>query len=133
MCGILGIITPKGTVANILREEFERVRDAMTHRGPDGAGTWQRYNVLLGHRRLAVIEPTPVGAQPMRLVDAHSLWSTPRAVIVYNGELYNTQWLQEQMDRNGRRCVSYSDTETLLRWTDQYGAAGLPIDRKSVV
>ncbi len=132
MCGILGIITPKGTVANILREEFERVRDAMAHRGPDGAGTWQRYNVLLGHRRLAVIEPTPAGAQPMRLVDTQSpwsTWSTPRAVIVYNGELYNTQWLQEQLDRGGRRCVSHSDTETLLRWIDRYGAAGLPMLR----
>ena len=132
MCGILGIITPKGTVANLSREAFERVRDAMAHRGPDGAGTWQRYNVLLGHRRLAVIEPTPVGAQPMRLVDtqsAWSTWSTPRAVIVYNGELYNTQWLQEQLDRGGRRCVSLSDTETLLRWIDRYGAAGLPMLR----
>lgn len=132
MCGILGIITPRGTVANILREEFERVRDAMAHRGPDGAGTWQRYNVLLGHRRLAVIEPTPAGAQPMRLVDTQSSWSpwsTPRAVIVYNGELYNTQWLQKQLDRGGRRCVSHSDTETLLRWIDRYGAAGLPMLR----
>lgn len=132
MCGILGIITPRGSVANISRGAFDAVRDAMQHRGPDDAGTWQRYNVLLGHRRLAVIEPTALGHQPMPLIDTRSQWntpSTPRAVIVYNGELYNDEWLREQLDRRGKYCISMSDTGTLLRWVDLHGAQGLGMVR----
>jgi asparagine synthase (glutamine-hydrolysing) len=120
MCGILGIITPRGTCANITRDAFEQVRDTLSHRGPDSAGTWQRHNVLLGHRRLAVIDTSSTGNQPRVSADDDSLH--PSLALVYNGEIYNHLALRQQInaqttrdhDSPGPHFISTSDTETLF-------------------
>ena len=120
MCGILGIVTPKGTQANTSRETFARVRDAMEHRGPDSSGVWQHENVLLGHRRLAVIELSAAGQQPMLLHDAGDDGAV-RSAMVYNGELYNDAELRGTLEASGTCCASASDTETLARCVQVMG------------
>jgi len=84
-----------------------RLRDRLAHRGPDGAGLLLERNVGLGHRRLAVIDPSAAGQQPMVTPDgAHA--------IVYNGELYNDAELRAQLRASGVRFASTCDAETLL-------------------
>lgn len=89
------------------------MRDRMTHRGPDGAGVWRAPGVALAHRRLAVIDPSPGGHQPMVSADG-------RRAIVYNGELYNDAEVREALSRDGVVFRTRCDTETVLaalvRW-----------------
>ncbi len=112
MCGIIGIATSQGHRPPVVLRDLEHARDMMAHRGPDGAGLWDGGHVLLGHRRLAVIDPTPAGHQPMTIADARgNAWGT----IVYNGELYNDAQLRRTWADPApwrTRC----DTETLARW-----------------
>src|SRR5438094_5130820 len=111
MCGIAGII---GRIADENRLALRRMTSAMSHRGPDGVGFWessadeQGWGVLLGHRRLAILDLSPAGAQPM--VD-------PLAghVIVFNGEIYNFQELHERLTAAGQTFQSSGDTAVLLR------------------
>ncbi|MEL6311018.1 MAG: asparagine synthase (glutamine-hydrolyzing) [Planctomycetota bacterium] len=102
MCGIVGVIgNPLPT-----RKAIERMRDAMSHRGPDDAGLWVGPGVSLGHRRLSVIDPGPSGHQPMVSADG-------RFVLAYNGELYNDDELCRRLSSPpDSRC----DTATLLAW-----------------
>ncbi len=91
------------------------MRDAMAHRGPDGAGLLELNNVTLAHRRLAVIDPTPAGAQPMtRAGRTHAPSAHARWAITYNGELYNEPELRDELTRAREPLNSASDTETLL-------------------
>ncbi len=85
------------------------MRDVMSHRGPDGAGLWRSADgaAVLAHRRLAVIDPTPEGAQPM--VSEGGRWA-----ISYNGELYNDAELRRELAAIGVRFRTRSDTETVL-------------------
>lgn len=103
MCGIAGIIY------NQQREQGEgpvkRMTDSMAHRGPDGYGFWQKENVCLGHRRLAIIDLTEAGAQPM----AYNGY-----VIVYNGEIYNYREVKNELLKLGYAFRSHSDTEVIL-------------------
>lgn len=91
------------------------MRDAMTHRGPDDAGSWFGDGAALGHRRLAVRDPGPAGHQPMLSDDG-------RFVLAYNGEIYNDAELRRELGGPWRTAC---DTETLLRWL----AAGRPLAR----
>ena len=91
MCGILGIAAVRGRAVSPDRETIERMRDVMRHRGPDGAGVWGCGHVVLAHRRLAVIDPTPAGAQPMVTPDG-------RYAIAYNGELYNDAEVRAELE-----------------------------------
>jgi asparagine synthase (glutamine-hydrolysing) len=111
MCGILGWI---GTGAT--REAFEARLDRLRHRGPDGSGFWQDgpRDVLLGHRRLAIIDLSPTGAQPM--VDASGRW-----VIVFNGEIYNFVELRAELEAEGVAFRGRSDTEVLLEVYKRWG------------
>ena len=70
------------------------MRDRLVHRGPDGAGTWDGEHVVLAHRRLAVLDPTPAGAQPMTSADG-------RWVVAYNGELYDDLAWRERLQAGG--------------------------------
>jgi asparagine synthase (glutamine-hydrolysing) len=97
----------------------------MFHRGPDGAGLWRGgvhrepgAEIVLGHRRLAVIDPTPAGAQPMATPDG-------RYVLIYNGELYNEPELRSRLAQDGITLTTACDTETLLYWLATRRRAGL--------
>ena len=114
MCGICG------TVGIAVEEELSAMTDSMTHRGPDGRGVRVFPGELpagLGHRRLAILDPTPAGAQPMG--HAERWW------ITYNGELYNFRELRRELEQSGERFRSNSDTEVLLRMFAVHGAAML--------
>ena len=78
MCGIFGLVTRTGPVD---ADQVGRLTDLVSHRGPDGRGVRVSGNVGLGHRRLAIIDLTEDGAQPMRDT-RHPIW------ITYNGEIY---------------------------------------------
>jgi asparagine synthase (glutamine-hydrolysing) len=84
MCGIAGIFDPYGRYSTSKREEIvARMSDAIVHRGPDGSGLESFGPTTLGHRRLAIIDLTEAGYQPM-------LSGCGRWAISYNGELYNS-------------------------------------------
>ncbi|MEQ1920990.1 MAG: asparagine synthase (glutamine-hydrolyzing) [Pyrinomonadaceae bacterium] len=106
MCGIAGILSPK---KKIDLELLKRMTDAIAHRGPDGDGFWvdQDSKVGLGHRRLAVIDLTETGKQPMSHANG-------RYALTFNGEIYNYIELRQQLEERGHNFVSTSDTEVLL-------------------
>jgi asparagine synthase (glutamine-hydrolysing) len=114
MCGICG------TVGRANEAELRSMTDLMAHRGPDGSGVAifpGEPPAGLGHRRLAIIDPTPAGAQPMEL--------NGRWWITYNGELYNFRQLRGELESAGHRFRSASDTEVLLRMFAVWGPAML--------
>lgn len=119
MCGLLGIASTAPLA--ISDRQVARLRDLMTHRGPDDAGLWRggpMGNVILAHRRLAVLDPSPAGRQPMATPDG-------RFVLVYNGELYNEPDLRRQLLAEGRRLETGCDTEVVLHWLATRGGEGL--------
>lgn len=107
MCGIAGWINVTGDISdkqNIIR----KMTNTLSKRGPDDSGYYYSKNALLGHRRLIVVDPAG-GAQPMIKTINNNLY-----VIVYNGELYNTEELRKTLTEAGFSFNSYSDTEVLL-------------------
>jgi asparagine synthase (glutamine-hydrolysing) len=110
MCGFVALFAAGDGAAPPSPEELRAVRDRMAARGPDGSGEWFAPDgrVALGHRRLAVIDPSPAGAQPM-------VAEGGAAAIVFNGEIYNHAELRRGLESAGERFVSRSDTEVLLR------------------
>lgn len=119
MCGIFGIVNRRGRTVPLNDTHIERLRDLMTHRGPDDAGLWRRDNAALAHRRLAVIDPTPAGRQPMHTPDG-------RFTLVYNGMLYNDAELRARLSRLGALFHTHCDTETVLLALAHWGADALP-------
>ena len=117
MCGIVSIYNYKSTDM-VDREELIRIRDRMAPRGPDGKGAWFSIDtrVGLGHRRLAIIDLSGTGAQPMTSEDS-------KLVIVYNGEIYNYQKLRNALEKRGYIFRSTSDTEVLLHLYAEKGEA----------
>jgi asparagine synthase (glutamine-hydrolysing) len=107
MCGIAGVVRPGGAIE---RDPSALLSAALAHRGPDGDGVWHSADgsVVLVHRRLAIIDPGPSGAQPMRTPDG-------RHHIVFNGEIYNYRELRHSLEDRGERFATNSDTEVLLR------------------
>jgi asparagine synthase (glutamine-hydrolysing) len=114
MCGIAGIMNLNGQPVSpaLLR----RMADSMAHRGPDGEDWYSDGCVGLGHRRLAVIDLSPAGQQPMITPDGSH-------AIVFNGEIYNFRELRKELEQLGCRFVSQSDTEVLLHAYIQWGKA----------
>ena len=113
MCGIIGIASRSPTEN---RDWLLAGRDAMVHRGPDDAGVWWAPDgrVGLGHRRLAIIDLSPAGHQPMQ--DAAGLLT-----IVFNGEIYNYRDLQQALTVKGHVFRSHSDTEVILAAYREWG------------
>ncbi len=104
MCGILGLFDPAGVQTSL--EAFLAALDRYQRRGPDDSGTWHDESILLGHRRLSIVDLSPSGHQPMESSDR-------RFVIVFNGEIYNHADLRPRLrPQHGWR--STSDTETLI-------------------
>ncbi len=120
MCGIAGIYAYSPRSPAVDQGELLRIRDAMQARGPDAADLWISGDQRLGfaHRRLAIIDLSPGGIQPMH--DPHSgNW------IVFNGEIYNHHALRAELLRDGIATRSLSDTEVLLKLYAQKGPAML--------
>lgn len=118
MCGIAG-----GWSANAfleLKHSLPFMTKALAHRGPDDFGHWydEEYGVALGHRRLAIVELSPLGHQPM-------LSATGRYCLVYNGEVYNHAELRAELESRGEtRWRGHSDTETIAASFDRWGIEG---------
>lgn len=105
MCGIAGIVARTGKLDPGRR--IKEMTDAVRHRGPDGEGHWVDGRVALGHRRLAILDLSPAGHQPMASADG-------RHIVTYNGEIYNFVEVREELEALGHRFRSQSDTEVLL-------------------
>lgn len=114
MCGILGIVC---TGEPISIADFDRMLDSLSHRGPDGRGVRQLEDgrVVLGHRRLAIIDRTPAGAQPMANEDG-SIWLT------LNGEIYNYRSLRSELVGLGHSFRSQSDSEAVIHAYEEWGS-----------
>lgn len=121
MCGIAGIVDKTGRIGgDRIGSLVERMTRVMTHRGPDDSGHWVSRDkcVALGQRRLAIIDTSEAGRQPMPSPDG-------RKQIVFNGEIYNFLELRERFERLGERFVTRSDTEVLIRVLERRGVDGL--------
>ncbi|MFL5926211.1 MAG: asparagine synthase (glutamine-hydrolyzing) [Gaiellaceae bacterium] len=114
MCGIAAVLSSAPVADDVLTA----MRDRLRHRGPDGAATWTAAtscgSVALLHRRLAIIDLTDGGAQPMLSHDGS-------LAITYNGEIYNYIELRRELEAAGRRFRSESDTEVLLAAYEHWG------------
>lgn len=109
MCGIAGLWSYEARELDAAEHSLRTMLAHMVHRGPDDEGVWADHEagVLLGHRRLAVIDLSPLGHQPMVTEDG-------QLVVVFNGEIYNFTELRSDLIARGARFVSGSDTEVLL-------------------
>ena len=119
MCGIAGLIDPAGGSADSLVDRAGAMAAVLGHRGPDDQGIWTapEAGVALAHRRLSIIDLSPLGHQPMELADG-------RYMVVFNGEIYNYEALRVMLCQSGARFRGYSDTEVLLAAVAAYGLAG---------
>lgn len=113
MCGILGTVDSGPAVS---AEIFDAMLDTVSHRGPDGRGvrSFNEGSVRLGHRRLAIIDLSAAGAQPMANADG-SLWLT------FNGEIYNYRDLRKQLAQCGHVFRSQSDSEVVVHAYEEWG------------
>jgi len=117
MCGIAGFLNLRsGAIDRDPADVARRMADTMTHRGPDGSGVWADADagVAFGHRRLAIIDLSPGGHQPMVSADG-------RFVITYNGEVYNFQDLRAELEASGQRFRGQSDTEVIVESVARHG------------
>src|SRR5208337_2467169 len=117
MCGICGFIDFSiSTPAAELRAIVERMSDTLSHRGPDDSGAWcdVETGVGLGHRRLAILDLSPAGHQPM-------VSRSGRYVIVFNGEIYNFEDLRARLEFLGHSFRGHSDTEIALGAFEAWG------------
>ncbi len=112
MCGICGIIKYSGD--KIDREAIQGSTEILSKRGPDDYGFWIEDNIGMGHRRLAILDITNAGHQPM-------ISRNGRYVIVHNGEIYNYNELRRQLKYNIEHWKSNSDTEVILAAFAQWG------------
>lgn len=124
MCGIVGFwrqkaaeIPPSVVVAEMA--------NALVHRGPDGHGSWidEREEVGLGHRRLAIVDLSATGAQPMQSASG-------RFIVVFNGEIYNFQEMRRELESLGAKFKGSSDTEVLLAGFEAWGI--VPTIKRSI-
>lgn len=116
MCGIAGLVNLAGQpVSPVI---LKRMTDAVAHRGPDGEGHWIDGPVGLGHRRLAIIDLSPAGQQPMISADH-------RFVISYNGEIYNHREIRAELEAAGFWFRSRTDTEVVLHALAHWGPEAL--------
>ena len=117
MCGFVGFVGEAGAMgAEAMERLAARMADRLESRGPDDAGTWVSpvAGIALGHRRLAVIDLTAAGRQPM-------VSASGRSVIAYNGEVYNFAEIRRDLEAEGRRFRGGSDTEVVLEACEAWG------------
>ena len=112
MCGIAGLLgRPPARFPNI-------VGPRLAHRGPDDSGVWQDTMACLVHRRLAILDLSPAGHQPM--ASPCGRWQ-----LVFNGEIYNYASLRAELVKEGHHFLGSGDSEVLLSWMIKYGKNGL--------
>src|SRR5688500_3705031 len=116
MCGIAGILDLRRDPVG--QAEVDAMAASITHRGPDDSGTFVRGPVGLANNRLAIIDVSAAGHQPMTSDDG-------RLVIVYNGELYNFRELARELESSGQTFRSRTDTEVVLRAWQEWGPSCL--------
>lgn len=116
MCGIAGLIHLNGDAVS--PAVLQKMTDAIIHRGPDGEGQWIEGNVGIGHRRLAIIDLSPAGHQPMVSADH-------RYVLSYNGEIYNFRELRAELEALGYWFRSRTDSEVVLHALAHWGTDAL--------
>lgn len=118
MCGIVGALVFQNSSFNITESYLTNMREAMVHRGPDGAGLWiaEDGKVGLGHRRLSIIDLSTTANQPMSNEDG-TIW------VVFNGEIYNHAEIRAELERLGghRWKTDHSDTEVILHAFEEWG------------
>lgn len=116
MCGICGELILNNKDARVDPHVLVKMRDTMSHRGPDGFGLWisEDGKVGFGHRRLSIIDLSPAAAQPMCNEDK-TIW------ITYNGEIYNHLKIRKELESHNHIYKSHSDTETLIHAYEQWG------------
>jgi asparagine synthase (glutamine-hydrolysing) len=116
MCGITGLINLNGEpVSPVI---LKKMTNAIAHRGPDGEGHWIEGNVGIGHRRLAIIDLSPAGHQPMISADH-------RYTLSYNGEIYNYRELRTELEAEGVWFRSQTDSEVVLYALARWGTDAL--------
>lgn len=117
MCGIAGLLAPK-LGADALRHRIEAMTRSLLHRGPDDGDVWidPASPVAFGHRRLSIIDLSPLGRQPM-----HS--PSGRYSVTYNGEIYNFPALRADLEARGISFRGHSDTEVMLAGIESWGLA----------
>ena len=116
MCGICGVLQLDGEP--VATATVDRMSKQIAHRGPDGHGTWVEGPVGLAHRRLAIIDLTESGRQPMGNEDASVL-------VTYSGEIYNFRSLRTELEALGHRFHSQSDTEVIVHAYDEWAEASV--------
>ncbi|MCI9138211.1 MAG: asparagine synthase (glutamine-hydrolyzing) [Lachnospiraceae bacterium] len=109
MCGIACCFKRHGT---ILKEDFEEMVDIIEHRGPDDRGTFYEGNLAIGHRRLSIIDLSPLGHQPFIYKEKY--------ILSFNGEIYNYIELKESLEKKGYCFRTKTDTEVLVAMYDYY-------------
>ncbi len=112
MCGIAGILHLDGEAASPVH--VRAMATAVAHRGPDGEGQWNEGPVALSHRRLAIIDLSELGRQPMQSRDG-------RLIITYNGEVYNFRELRAELEAQGYAFRSDTDSEVVLNAFHAWG------------
>ena len=116
MCGIAGMLDLAGAPAQ--PAVLQRMTDAVAHRGPDGEGHYTDGSLGFGHRRLAIIDLSPAGRQPMATEDG-------RFLLTYNGEVYNFCELRTELEAAGYHFRSRTDSEVVLKALATWGIAAL--------
>lgn len=116
MCGVAGIYSLAGEP--VLPRVLKSMTDAISHRGPDGEGQFIKNGLGLGHRRLAILDLSSAGHQPMSTSDG-------RFVISYNGEVYNYNEIRAELQAHGFSFVSRTDTEVVLKSFEYWGLDAL--------
>ena len=115
MCGIAGLINYHSSIK--VQDTLAEMAQTLQHRGPDSEGIWsdEAVGVGLAHTRLAIIDVSATGSQPMTS-------KSGRYVMVFNGEIYNHRTIRRELEAQGERhWIGHSDTETLVAAIEQWG------------
>ena len=116
MCGIVGQLNfDNSPVSPVI---LKKMTDIISHRGPDGEGHWIEDAIGLGHRRLSIIDPSPLGRQPMESRDK-------RFILTYNGEIYNFKEIRTELEAKGYVFMSQTDSEVVLYSLAEWGTDAL--------
>lgn len=120
MCGITGFLSKQAYSKNKLSEIINKMTATLVHRGPDDGDTWWNVkdSIGLGHRRLAILDLSPLGRQPMTSQNG-------RYTVVYNGEIYNYQEIRTDLEKRGYKFSTNCDTEVLLEAFSEWGLDSL--------